>query len=86
MRFFFSDFKEGGGKGTPYQKWKIRKTLLYYYPLLFKSEKLCYIIIHYYKLCYIPGISKMKKKGKEIGCKKITKIKRGVGYRRKDAV
>ena len=26
--------KEGGGKRTPYQKWKIRKTLLYYYPLL----------------------------------------------------
>jgi hypothetical protein len=38
------------------------------------------------KLCYIPGISKMKKKAKEIGCKKITKIKRGVGYRRKDAI
>jgi len=28
----------------------------------------------------------MKKNAKEIGCKKITKIKRGVGYRRKDAV
>jgi len=29
----------------------------------------------------------MKKNAKEIGCKKITKIKRGVGYTsRKDAV
>ena len=27
-----------------------------------------------------------KNKAKEIGCKKITKIKRGVGYRRKDVV
>jgi hypothetical protein len=27
-----------------------------------------------------------EKKGEEIGCKKITKIKRGVRYRRKDAV
>jgi len=29
---------------------------------------------------------KNEKNAKEIGCKKITKIKRGVGYRRKDAV
>ena len=29
---------------------------------------------------------KMKKNEKEIGCKKITKMKRGVGYRRKYAV
>ena len=29
---------------------------------------------------------KNEKNAKETGCKKITKIKRGVGYRRKDAV
>ena len=29
---------------------------------------------------------KNEKNAKETGCKKIAKIKRGVGYRRKDAV
>ena len=31
-------------------------------------------------------ITSSKNKAKEIGCKKITKIKRGIGYRRKDVV
>ena len=51
-----------------------------------KSEKLCYIIIHYYLIRKTLLHEKNEKNAKEIGCKKITKIKRGVGYRRKDAV
>jgi hypothetical protein len=50
MFFFLCVFlrlKEGGGKRTPYQKWKIRKTLLYYYPLLFIRKTLLDYIINF---------------------------------------
>ena len=39
-----------------------------------------------YKKWKINILLLQKNKAKEIGCKKITKIKRGVGYRRKDVV